>query len=117
MTTPSIPALFESLPGHLDAEVADDLTAVYQFDLSGTNGGRYYLIVKEGACTVASGAHAAPDVTFSMTGDDCLGVLTGRLDGAAVFMSGRLRVEGDLGLALQLPALFPSVRGPGSSPD
>ncbi|MBI4402506.1 MAG: SCP2 sterol-binding domain-containing protein, partial [Nitrospirae bacterium] len=48
-------------------------------------------------------------VTFSMSGEDCLGVLSGRLDGPSVFMSGRLRVSGDLGLAIQLKTLFPSV--------
>lgn len=117
MRRPSIAALFESLPGHLDADAAENLTAVFQFDLSGSNGGCYHLTVTGGVCTVGTGAHATPDVTFSMSGDDCLGVLTGRLDGAAVFMSGRLRVEGDLGLALQLPALFPSVRKLESSLD
>jgi len=44
-----------------------------------------------------------------MSGEDCLGVLTGRLDGSSVFLSGRLRIEGDFGLALQLKSLFPSV--------
>jgi len=106
----SLQEVFRTLPDKFDAEAAEGLSAVYQFDLSGPNGGAYHLIVKDGACTVQTGAHPHPDVTFSMSGDDCLGVLSGRLDGPSVFMSGRLRVGGDLGLAMQLPALFPSVR-------
>ena len=41
--------------------------------------------------------------------EDCLKVLDGQLDGPGVFMSGRVQVTGDLGLAIQLKALFPSV--------
>jgi putative sterol carrier protein len=45
-----------------------------------------------------------------MSGADCLGILEGRLDGPSVALSGRLRISGDLGLAIQLKVLFPSVR-------
>src|SRR5688572_17120006 len=35
MTAPTIKDFFKHLPGKFDAEAADDLEAVYQFDLSG----------------------------------------------------------------------------------
>lgn len=98
------------LPGKLDAEAAEGLAAVFQFDLSGPEGGQYQLVVQDGACSVQEGVHPDPHVTFSMSGEDCLGVLSGRLDGPSVFLSGRLRVSGDLGLAIQLRTLFPTVR-------
>ncbi|TAJ22339.1 MAG: SCP2 sterol-binding domain-containing protein, partial [Nitrospirae bacterium] len=82
----------------------------YQFDLSGPQGGQYHLTIKDGACSVQEGVHPDPQVTFTMSGEDCLGVLRGRLDGPSVFLSGRLRVSGDFGQAIQLKALFPSVR-------
>ena len=47
-----------------------------------------------------------------MSVEDCLGVLNGRLDGVSVVASGRVRISGDIGLAMQLKALFPSVRPP-----
>jgi putative sterol carrier protein len=59
---------------------------------------------------VGRGTHPDPHVTFSMTGDDCLGVLTGRLDGQMVLMTGRVRVSGDLTLAVLLKTFFPTVR-------
>jgi putative sterol carrier protein len=44
-----------------------------------------------------------------MAGEDCVKVLNGELSGPAAAMSGRIKISGDLGLAMQLRALFPSV--------
>ena len=106
----TVKEFFQVLPEKLDAEAAEGMVAVYQFDLSGPEGGHYHLVVEDGACLVHEGVHPEPNVTFSMSGEDCLGVLRGQLDGPSVFLSGRLRVSGDLGLAIQLKSLFPSVR-------
>ena len=86
------------------------MDAVYQFDLSGAQGGQYYLQINDGACQVTRGSHPEPHVTLSRSGEDCVRVLNGQLNGPAVAMSGRLRISGDVGLALQLGALFPSLR-------
>ena len=110
MSAKSVKEFFRVLPEKLDAEAAEGLEAVYQFDLSGPEGGQYHLTVKNGVCSVQEGPYPDPHVTFSMSGEDCLAVLSGQLDGPSVFLSGRLRVSGDLSLAIQLKALFPSVR-------
>ncbi|MBM4125310.1 MAG: SCP2 sterol-binding domain-containing protein [Nitrospira sp.] len=110
MNPQTVQEFFRALPGHLDAEAAEGVSTVYQFDLSGPQGGQYYLAIQNGACSVTEGVHPAPQVTFAMSGEDCLGVLRGQLDGPSAFLSGRLRVSGDLGLAIQLKALFPSLR-------
>ncbi len=98
-----------ALPAKLDRDVAEGLAAVYQFDLSGPDGGQYYLVIQDNACTVVDGTHPEPHVTLSLSGEDCLKVLSRRLDGQSAFMSGRVRVSGDFALAFQLRALFPSV--------
>jgi putative sterol carrier protein len=99
----------QGLAGKLDSEAAEGVDAVYQFDLSGAQGGLYVLTVRHGACQVAEGRHSDPHVTLSMTGEDCIKILNGQLSGPMAAMSGRLRVSGDLGLAMQLKALFPSI--------
>lgn len=109
MTIPSIKAYFQSLPGALDEEAAEGLDAAYQFDLSGPQGGQYVVTIRNGVCVVSDGIHPAPQVTLTMAAEDCMKVLNGQLSGPAVMMSGRLRISGDIGLALQLKALFPSL--------
>jgi putative sterol carrier protein len=102
--------ILTQLPGKLDAEAAEGVTAVYQFDLSDPGGGRYYLMIDDGTCCVTEGSHPDPHVTLAMSGADALGLLSGNLSGQAMAMSGRLSVSGDIGLALQLKALFPTVK-------
>jgi putative sterol carrier protein len=109
MTISSIKAFFQSLPGSLDEEAAEDLEVTYQFDLSGPQGGQYVVTILNGGCTVSEGTHADPHVTLAMAAEDCMKVLNGQLSGPAVMMSGRLRISGDVGLALQLKSLFPSI--------
>jgi putative sterol carrier protein len=53
--------------------------------------------------------HGDPHVVFSMAGEDCIKVLNGQLSGTAAAMSGRLKISGDIGLAMQLKALFPTL--------
>ena len=109
MSPPTVKEFFQLLPGRLDSDAAEDLDAVYQFDLSGAQGGQYILTICEGACQIVEGLHAAPHVVLSMAGEDCIKVLRGQLSGTAVAMSGRLKISGDIGLAMQLKALFPTV--------
>lgn len=105
----TIKEFFQRLPALLDSEAAEDLDAVYQFDLSGAQGGQYILTIRQGACQVAEGMHEDPHVVLSMAGEDCIKVLTGQVSGTSAAMSGRLKIGGDIGLAMQLKALFPTL--------
>ena len=111
MRAAGINEFFKQLPSKLDAEAAEDLDAVYQFDLSGAQGGQYVVTIREGACHVKEGRHEDPHVILSMAGEDCVKVLKGELSGPVAAMSGRIRISGDMGLALQLKALFPTISG------
>jgi putative sterol carrier protein len=109
MRASGLKEFFKQLPSKLDAEAAEDLDAVYQFDLSGAQGGQYVVTIREGACQVKEGRHDDPHVVLSMAGEDCVKVLNGELSGPAAAMSGRIRISGDMGLAMQLRALFPGI--------
>lgn len=106
----TVRAFFSTLAGKLDPEAADGLDVVYQFNLNGAEGGQYQLQIRDGACQVSDGVHPDPQVTLAMSGEDCLKVLNGQISGTMVAMTGRLRISGDMGLALQLASLFPSLR-------
>jgi putative sterol carrier protein len=101
--------LFDSLPSKFDKGAAEDLDAVYQFNLTGAQSGQYHVIVKDGACAVKEGVYADPQVTLSLGGDDCIRLLNGQLSGFSIAMSGRLQIEGDISLAMQLKSLFPTI--------
>jgi putative sterol carrier protein len=106
----TIQEFFDALPSHFSPAASEGVNAVYQFDLSGEQGGQYQLHVTDGTCRVIPGVHPSPDVTLSMTGEDCLAVLEKRLNGVAAYLNGRLRMDGDIGLAMRLAAFFPDLR-------
>ena len=85
---------------------AAGLDLVFQFNIEDAD--TYHLIVKDGACEVAQGEAADPSVTLIMNGETLQGIVSGDLDGMMAFMSGQLKVEGDMMLATKLGELFPA---------
>ncbi len=110
MSGSDIRAFFDALPSRFHAAAAEGVTAVYQFDVSGDGGGQYQLHIADRTCRVSPGVHPAPNVTLRMAGEDCMAILEGRLTGVSAYLSGRLKMEGDLGLAMRLTAFFPDLR-------
>jgi putative sterol carrier protein len=97
---------FEMMPQRFNKEAAKGLNATYQFDLSGDGGGKWHVVINNDSCQVKEGAAASPSITISMTAQDYLDMLSGKLNGQVAFMSGKLRIAGDMGLALKMQSLF-----------
>jgi putative sterol carrier protein len=112
MKAKTIREVLDALPEKFDKEAAEDVDAVYQFDLRGPQGGQYQLLVRNGTCVVKDGIHSDPHVTLSMAGEDCIRILNGQLSSMTMAMSGRLQITGDIGLAMQLKTLFPNIMEP-----
>jgi putative sterol carrier protein len=82
------------------------MNGVFQFDLSGANGGVWHVALANGDGHVGEGPAENPGVTISMDSDDFVALTEGRLDGTMAFMSGKLKVKGDMGLAMKLQTLL-----------
>lgn len=85
---------------------AEGVNAVIQFNLSGDNGGLYWLKVTDGACTSGSGQAENPKMTLKAAADDWHAVSTGKMNAMQAFMSGKLKIEGDMGIAMKLQTMF-----------
>lgn len=105
-TADEVKAIFDAMPGQLNADAAKGMTTVIQFNLSGDGGGEYNVAIKDGACTVNTGAHASPNMTMTMAAQDYVDMITGKLNGQMAFMSGKLKIAGDMGLAMKMQSLF-----------
>lgn len=97
---------FDAMPSRFKKDAAKGLTAIYQFDLSGDGGGQWQVIIKDQACEVKDGKAASPNITISMAAKDYLDMINGKLNGQMAFMTGKLKIAGDMGLALRLQSLF-----------
>ena len=104
----SVADVFEVMPARFDAEAARGIDAVYQFDLTGVEGGTYHIRVSDGHCEVAEGMAVTPNITITMAASDYLDMINGRLNPQMAFMGGKLKIKGDMGLALKMQELFPT---------
>lgn len=101
-----VAAWFAALPGKFKADKAEGVSAVYCFKLSGDGGGDYTVAVKDKKCTVENKAPEKADLTVSISASDWLDLVSGKLDPMAALGSGKLVLDGDIGLAMQLGDLF-----------
>ncbi|MEW5939838.1 MAG: SCP2 sterol-binding domain-containing protein, partial [Chloroflexota bacterium] len=59
-----------------------------------------------GKCVTAQGTHPSPKMTLSADSSDYVKIFTGELDGMAAFMQGKIKLAGDLNLAMKLTQMF-----------
>ncbi len=98
--------LLQAMPLGFKAHAAQGLSAVYQFEMSGSEEFTAHLTIEGNLCTYHDGPHARPAVVIRSPAEVWLAISRGELDGQAAFMSGRYKVEGDLSLLLKLRSLF-----------
>jgi putative sterol carrier protein len=103
---PTVKETFEAMAGRFRADKASGTTAVIQYDVSGDGGGTWHAVIKDGACTVNAGSAPTPNLTLQIAGQDWLDMLSGKQSGQMLFMSGKLKVKGDMGLAMKLGSMF-----------
>ena len=89
-----------------NANAANDLKAVIQFDVTGDDPGQYYLNIAEKECTAFEGTHAKPTLTIRTPAGVWMAISRGEMNGAMAMMSGKYSVKGNLGLLMQLNKLF-----------
>ncbi|HUY96831.1 MAG TPA: SCP2 sterol-binding domain-containing protein [Verrucomicrobiae bacterium] len=107
--TPAV--IMSRAPEFFQADRSKGITVVCQWDLAGERGGQWHLDIADGTLAVVEGVAAQPNVTLSMSDDTFVKLLTGRMDGTAAFMTGKLKVKGDMGMALRLQSLFRTSKG------
>jgi multimeric flavodoxin WrbA/putative sterol carrier protein len=98
--------MLEAMPGALNAQAAAGLTVIYQFEVSGAENFTAHLRIENGRATVQAGPASQPDVIIKTPADVWLAVSKGELDGAQAFMTGKFKVEGNMGLLMKLKGLF-----------
>ena len=94
---------FETLESRVDPEKAKGMTASYKFDIDGS--GSWLVDVDDGKVTVTENGGDA-DCTISTSTETFLKIANGEQNPTAAYMSGKLKVKGDIGAAMKLQKLF-----------
>jgi putative sterol carrier protein len=105
-TQQEVADIFDAMVTRFIPEKAEGVNAVIQFNLSGDNGGLFWLKVAEGACESGAGQADSPKMTLKAAADDWYAVSTGQMNAMQAFMSGKIKIEGDMGMAMKLQTMF-----------
>lgn len=101
--------IFKRMEEHFDSSKAANVEAVVDWKITGREDGshdRYQAVIRDGTCKVTRDGGEAPRITFELPAPSFMRLASGNALGAALYLSGHLRIEGDLALALTMESLF-----------
>jgi hypothetical protein len=96
-----IPAKFLAKP-----DVVTKINAIYQFNISGPGGGAWTVDCTAPGGKVTAGTVPTAKCTVAATDQDFLNIVNGKLNPQMAFMSGKLKIQGDMGLAMKLQQIL-----------
>ena len=99
--------VFDAMRGSFQPAKAKGVHARYQWDLSGPNGGQWWIEVNDGTYKMGKGKIPDPNVTFIAKDKDWVAICRDQLSGTWAYFTGRLKVRGDQGVARKLGEMFP----------
>jgi putative sterol carrier protein len=94
---------FATLPSRADASKTAGMTNSYIFEIDGA--GEWKVDVDDGAITVTEGGGDA-DVTIVASQETFEKIIAGEQNPTSAYMTGKLKIKGDMGAAMKLQKLF-----------
>jgi putative sterol carrier protein len=99
----TVQEFFQSLESRADPAKTAGMTSSYVFDIDGA--GQWRVEVDDGKVTVADGAGDA-DAVISTSKETFEKIIAGEQNPTSAYMTGKLKVKGDMGAAMKLQKLF-----------
>ncbi|NBJ69589.1 MULTISPECIES: SCP2 sterol-binding domain-containing protein [Clostridia] len=88
------------------------MEAVYQFHLKDDVPDTYQLVLRGEESYMSEGASEKSDCTLHMKTDSFIKLAKGKLSGATAVLTGKLKIEGDMGTALKLESILSRIKIP-----
>lgn len=101
--------VFEEIPRQFDPATWGTQNAILLFNITGDDAGSWTVNIVDGKVTVDKSAASNPDMTVTTTAADMLAIVNGELNSVSAFMQGRVRIDGDMSLAMKLQTLLSSA--------
>jgi len=98
--------MMNRMPKAFIPEKAQGVNATVQYHLTGEEGGDYIVEIANNTCLVAPGTTTNPNLTLTADSQDYKDVILGKSNAMNAFMQGKLKLAGDLALAMKLINFF-----------
>lgn len=85
---------------------AKGVDTIVQFIFTGAQASNWYVVVKDQKCESVEGLHPDPKMTMTVDSEDYIKIANGELDATMSFMKGKVKVSGDMGIALGMGKYF-----------
>ncbi len=82
------------------------INTIYEFNITGDGGGVWSIDLTGGKKEVKAGSTGQAKCTVTVAGSDFSDIIDGKLNAQMAFMTGKLKVAGDMGLALKLGTIL-----------
>ncbi|MBN1121452.1 MAG: SCP2 sterol-binding domain-containing protein [Anaerolineae bacterium] len=102
----TVQEIIDLLPEHFDPEAWGDSDAKIAFDVSGEGGGQWLIKIIGGMLSIDEGTIQGADMTVNVSAADLMAIVRGDLNAVGAFMTGKVKVSGDVALAMKLQALL-----------
>jgi long-chain acyl-CoA synthetase len=108
--------IFGTMESRVNPDGIKGINANYGYKITGTGGGEWTVCVANDTVKVVEGIKD-PNVTTTCAAKDWIAITLGKLDGMTAFTSGKLKVEGDLGLLTKATQFFKKYTPPAAAPE
>jgi putative sterol carrier protein len=111
LTEINLQMLMQQAADAFQPQNAAGLDAVLQFNISGSQGGNWFATIRDQKLTVEPGAAPNPNLTITADTADIFNMVAGKLNPMQAYMQGKVRIQGDMGLAMRLMNVFKRPSG------
>ena len=102
----SVKEVFDKMPAAFNKDAAKGVDVVFQYNISGQNGGEWFITVIDESCKVESGKAKKATCTLNIGDADFVDMISGKLDPMQAFTSGKLTIDGDVMKSQLIGKLF-----------
>lgn len=99
--------IFDGMKDAFLPDKAQGANAVIQYDIETDDGVKSWTVkIADGSCETSEGASENPRITLQLALTDFVRLIFNQADGTQLFMSGKLKLKGDMMFAMQMQNYF-----------
>ena len=102
----TVQQIMEHMSEAFVAEKAAGVNAIIQCRFTGAEASDWAITIRDSKCSVEPGTKEKPQLTLTMDSQDYKDMVTGKLNAMTAFMQGKIKLSGDISLAMKFTNLF-----------